>query len=108
MTFQELETQLLALPAIDKARVMHLLGQTLGTPWRGIEKNPGICGGQACIANTRISVWGLVDARRIGYSDIDLLTSYPSLTATDLVNAWIYAKAYPDEIEAAITENEAA
>jgi uncharacterized protein (DUF433 family) len=44
----------------------------------GIEKTPKVCGGQACIANTRIPVWVLVEARRLGYSDADLLTSYPT------------------------------
>jgi hypothetical protein len=29
------------------------------------------------------------------------------LTAADLVNAWAYADAYPEEIEQAIKENEA-
>ncbi len=40
-----------------------------------------------------------MEARRLGYSDADLLTSYPTITATDLVNAWVYAEAHPDEIE---------
>jgi hypothetical protein len=30
------------------------------------------------------------------------------LTASDLAHAWIYAAAYPEEIEAAIRANEAA
>ncbi|MFQ4139442.1 DUF433 domain-containing protein [Nodosilinea sp. PGN35] len=108
MTLQDLERQLLALPAADKASAIQLLTQSLGSPWRSIEKTPGVCGGSACIATTRIPVWGLVEARRAGYSDADLLTSYPSLTASDLANAWIYAAAYTDEIEAAIQANEAA
>jgi uncharacterized protein (DUF433 family) len=82
--------------------------QTIGKDSRGITKTPGICGGVACIANTRIPVWGLVEARRLGYSEADLLTSYPTLTATDLTQAWIYAETYPEEIEAAIQANEAA
>ena len=45
---------------------------------------------------------------RMGYSEADLLTSYPALTASDLAHAWIYAAAYPEEIEAAIEANEAA
>ena len=55
---------------------------------------------------TRIPVWVLVNARRLGVSEIELLKSYPMLTCTDLANAWTYAKAFPDEIEAAIKENE--
>ncbi len=47
-----------------------------------------------------------VEARRIGYSEADLLTSYPSLSATDIANAWVYAAAEPDEIETDIREND--
>jgi uncharacterized protein (DUF433 family) len=74
---------------------------------RGIEQTPGVCGGSACIATTRISVWGLVEAHRLGYSEADLLTIYPSLSATDLANAWAYAAAFADEIETEIRENDA-
>jgi len=37
-----------------------------------------------------------------------LLDSYPTLTATDLANAWAYAAAFPDKIEIAIGENDEA
>lgn len=63
MTLQDIEHQLLALPAADKASAIQLLTQSLGSPWRSIEKTPGVCGGSACIASTRIPVWGLVEAR---------------------------------------------
>jgi uncharacterized protein (DUF433 family) len=35
-----------------------------------------------------------------------LLNNYPTLTATDLANAWASAAAFPDEIEIAIREND--
>jgi len=104
---KELERQLLALRPSEKVQVIQLLAQSLGSNWQGIEKTPKVCGGEACIANTRIPIWVLVEARRLGYSDVDLLTSYPTITATDLANAWVYAEAYPDEIEFAIKQNEA-
>jgi len=94
-------------PLSEKAQAIQLLTESFGSSWRGIEKTPGVCGGNACIAQTRIPIWGLIHARRIGYSEADLLSSYPTLTAADLANAWIYTKAYPEEIEAAIAENEA-
>jgi uncharacterized protein (DUF433 family) len=106
MTLKELEPQLLALSDDEKAAVVQLLCQSNITPWRGIEKTPGVCGGSACIAGTRITVWGLVEARSIGYSEADLLTSYPSLSATDIANAWVYAEAFSDEIETEIREND--
>lgn len=106
MTLKELEHQLLALSDDEKAAVVQLLCKSKITPWRGIEKTPGVCGGSACIAGTRITVWGLVEARRLGYSEADLLTSYPSLSATDIANAWVYAEAFSDEIETEIREND--
>ena len=107
MTLKELEPQLLALYNIEKAQVVQLLAQGKVISGRGIEKTPGVCGGSACVTNTRISVWGLVEAQRLGYSEADLLTSYPSLSATDLANAWAYAAAFADEIETEIRENDA-
>lgn len=44
--------------------------------------------------------------RRLGASDATILKSFPDLTAADLVNAWAYADAYPEEIEQAIKEND--
>ena len=42
----------------------------------GIERTPGVCGGDACITNTCIPVWVLERARQFGMSDDDLLRSY--------------------------------
>jgi uncharacterized protein (DUF433 family) len=108
MTLKDVESQLLSLTSSEKEQAIQLRTQSLGTIWTGIEKTPRICGGNARIANTRITIWGLVNARQLGYSDGYLLQSYPQLTAIDLVNAWNYAKAYPDEIALAIQENETA
>lgn len=108
MTLKELEQQLLALNPDEKVQAIQLLAQSLGSNWQGIEKTPRVCGGEARIAKTRIPVWVLVEARRLGYSDADLLTSYPTIQARDLANAWQYAAAHPDEIESAIDRNEAA
>lgn len=82
-----------------------LQGQSTNS-WRGIEKTPGVCGGEACIAGTRISVWGLVESHRFGISEAQLLDHYPHITAADLVNAWAYADAHSVEIEEAIRENQ--
>lgn len=107
MTLKKLEPLLLALSNDEKAQVVQLLCGGRVIQGRGITKTPGVCGGSACIAGTRIAVWGLVQARRVGYSEADLLTSYPSLSATDLANAWAYAEAFSDEIEREIQENDA-
>ena len=55
-----------------------------------------------------IPVWVLVQARRLGTSEADLLRSYPTLRAEDLANAWAYARAHQEEIEQQILANETA
>ena len=107
MTLKELEHQLLALSDNEKVQIVQLLSRPQTSLIQGIEKTPGVCGGSACVADTRITVWGLVESRRIGYSEADLLTSYPTLSASNLANAWAYATAFSDEIEAEIAENNA-
>jgi uncharacterized protein (DUF433 family) len=78
------------------------------TAFPGIESRRDVCGGEACIVRTRIPVWLLVQARRLGSSESDLLQAYPTLRAEDLANAWAYARAHPREIDQQIQENEAA
>ena len=108
MTLKELEPQLLALTPIERAAAIHLLTRPLNHSSSGINKTPGVVGGDACIGNTRIPVWSLVEDRRLGASDARILESFPQLSAADLVNAWAYAEAHPEEIKQAIQENEAA
>jgi uncharacterized protein (DUF433 family) len=72
-----------------------------------ISKKPGRCGGDACVRETRIPVWGLVERRQNGQADADILRSFPDLTPDDLTAAWTYAAAHPDEIERSIWQNEA-
>lgn len=72
-----------------------------------IEKKLGVCSGEACIGNRRIPVWVLVNARRPGISETQLLADYP-LTADDLHAAWDYYVVHPGEIDSAIARNEAA
>jgi uncharacterized protein (DUF433 family) len=105
MTRQEIEHQLLTLSLSDKAEMIQSLTKTLSMRGKGITKTPGVCGGEACIAGTRIAVWLLVEAQQIGISEAQLLQDYPHITAADLVNAWIYADAYPEEIAMAIRAN---
>lgn len=80
----------------------------LSDAFPGIESAPDICGGAARIVRTRIAVWLLVQSRRLGASDADLLQSYPALRADDLANAWGHARALHEEIERQIQTNESA
>jgi uncharacterized protein (DUF433 family) len=72
-----------------------------------ISKQPGRCGGRACIRDIRLPVWTLVNYRRLGASDPEILQAYPSLTHADLAAAWDYAAAHAEEIDNDIRENEA-
>jgi len=74
----------------------------------GIESHPDVCGGDACVAGTRISVWVLEQARRHGVSESHLLAEYPTLSAQDLANAWSYVRSHRDEINEQIHRNEEA
>ncbi len=71
-----------------------------------IRKTPDVCGGDACIRETRIMVWLLVDFQRAGVSDTAILDGYPGLTSEDLSAAWEYYRLHPEEIEEAIANQE--
>jgi type III restriction enzyme len=72
-----------------------------------ISKKPDRCGGDACVRDTRITVWGLVSYRRLGLSDEGILHAVQGLTPADLEAAWEYAAANEEEIDRAIRDNEA-
>ena len=108
MTLKELEKQLFALTPDEKNQAIQLLVQSLSNTWQGIEKTPGVCGGEARIAKTRIPIWSLVNYRILGGNDVRFLQEFPHLMAADLADAWAYAEAHPDENEAAIARNEEA
>jgi len=105
---QEIEKLLPTLSRAEKAQVLQWVTRDLGEAFPGIESTPGVCGGEPCIVRTRIPVWVLVHARRLGTSEADLLRSYPTLRAEDLANAWAYARAHQEEIEQQILANETA
>lgn len=77
---------------------------TTAASW--ISKKQDRCGGDACIRDTRITVWGLVAYRRLGMSDAETLRAVQGLTPADLETAWEYAAANAEEIDRAIRENE--
>lgn len=76
----------------------------VATSW--ISKEPDRCGGDACIRDIRLPVWVLVNYRRLGSTDDEILKTYAALSLADLDAAWDYAAAHPEEIDQAITENE--
>ena len=72
----------------------------------GIERTPGVCGGAARVAGTRIRVWTIERFRQLGASTEDLLTYFPTLSAAQIGHALEYAAAHPDEILPEILQNE--
>ena len=105
---QQAEKLLTTMTRAEKAQILQWVVQDLGDAFPGVESTPGVCGGEPRIVRTRIPVWVLIHARRLGTSEADLLRSFPTLRAEDLANAWAYYRSHPDEIEQQIRENEAA
>lgn len=81
MTVTEFKNQLLALSPSQKVSAIETLTQTLTCGSLGIKKTPNICGGDACIGNTRIPVGSLVSDRTLGMSD-DVFGERPLDTAS--------------------------
>ncbi|MBL8797133.1 MAG: DUF433 domain-containing protein [Planctomycetia bacterium] len=71
-----------------------------------IVATPGVCGDAARLIRTRIPVWAVEHMRQLGFSEIDILRSYPTLRAAHFVQAWSYAPRHRSEIEQVIRENE--
>ncbi len=71
-----------------------------------VQKTPGVCGGEACVRNTRHTVSGLVQWRKLGLSDDRILEHHPNLTQADLEAAWSYYLQYLEEIDTAVREDE--
>jgi len=108
MSVLEAAEELLArLSRAEKAHVLQWAARDLGDAFPGIESRPGVCGGEPCIVRTRIPVWTLEQARRLGTSESELLRSYPTLRAEDLANAWGFVRSHREEIDRQIEANEA-
>lgn len=107
-TLEHIEKALPDLSPGEKANLLQKVARELAGAAPGIDVDTDVCGGEACIARTRMPVWLLVRARQLGASEATLLQAYPMLRAEDLVNAWAYARLYAAEIEQLIDAHEAA
>jgi len=107
-TFDRVKELIPAMTSQEKLSLIDLLAHDLGGAVLGIERTPGICGGSARIAGTRIPVWAIVNYTQLGLSKAELLLAYPTITADDLANALAYFQAHDHEIIAEIQENETA
>jgi uncharacterized protein (DUF433 family) len=87
---------------------MATVEQLLARLGSGIESMADVCGGDPRIAGTRIPVWTLEHYRRLGLTEAQILVAFPTLRATDLVNAWSFVADHGDEIDGQTRENEEA
>jgi uncharacterized protein (DUF433 family) len=70
-----------------------------------ITRRPHPDGIEACIRDTNVNVWGLVELRQLGRSDAKILRSIPGLNAEDLAAAWECYETHRDEIDGFIRRN---
>jgi uncharacterized protein (DUF433 family) len=105
---RQVEDLLPSLNRAEKAQLLRMVVQDLDDAFPGVEATPGVCGGEPCIVRTRVPIWILEQARRLGASEEALLHSYPTLRAEDLANAWAYVRSHRPEVEQQIQENESA
>ncbi|HVA44749.1 MAG TPA: DUF433 domain-containing protein [Pirellulales bacterium] len=82
------------------------MSSNLKTTSSWVQKTPGVCGGRACIRDTRITVWGLVNSRRLGAADEQILENIVGLTPEDLQAAWDSYREHPAETDNDIRVNE--
>jgi uncharacterized protein (DUF433 family) len=108
MEMQKAEGLVSSMTPGEKAQLLRWIARDFDGAFPGIETDPAVAGGEPCILRTRIPVWVLVQARKLGASEADLLNNYPGLRAEDLVNAWGYYRLHRDEIDQQMDENEAA
>ena len=103
---RQVENLLPVLTRAEKAQLLRMVVQDLDDAFPGVESTPGVSGGEPCIVRTRIPVWVLEQARRLGASEEELLRSYPTLRADDIANAWAYVRSHRSEIDDQVRDNE--
>ena len=77
--------------------------------WRAmarIVKTPGVLGGRARIAGTRIAVSHIVAMVRAGLTVEEVLREYPQLTREQVEEALRYYEEHRDEVDAELEEEE--
>lgn len=105
---QQAEQLLGEMTQAQKIQFLQLIARDLSGVIPGIVSTPDVCGGEPRIAGTRIPVWVLVQYRKLGATEADLLRMYPTLRSENLANAWAYYQTHQTEIEQQIVENETA
>jgi uncharacterized protein (DUF433 family) len=70
-----------------------------------ITKAPDVCGGRACIDNTRIRVLDVAVLDRAGHTPSEIREAYPTLSLAQVYAALSYAYEHPEEIAAQLEED---
>src|SRR5262245_30073968 len=71
------------------------------TVYSHITKDPRVCGGKACIDDTRIRVIDIVELQREGHKAEDMRNAFAiPLTLAQVYSALAYADEHPQEIAA--------
>ncbi|KYG06927.1 type III restriction endonuclease subunit R [Sorangium cellulosum] len=97
--------------AYEMAKIQDILvahgGDAVGRAEPVIVRTPGVCGGSARVAGTRIPVWTLHALWRAGASDEQVLAAYPALSLDQLRATRDYVERHRDEIARDLREQEA-
>lgn len=73
-----------------------------------IEKKPGVCGGKACVAGTRIRVQDIYVWHELqGQSTDEIVCNFPQLSLADVHAALAYYWDHTDEIRREMAQAEA-
>ncbi len=75
---QEVEKLLIGMTRAEKAQLLQWVVRDLGDAYSCVESQSQVCGGVPCIVRTRIPVWVLEQAKRLGTNEADLLRCYPA------------------------------
>lgn len=97
---QEITEAIAALPTEDYALFQEALMAKM------VRKTPGVCGGNACIRDTRIAVWTVISLGTQGADDEELLLDFQALTDFDVLAARAYYQLNREEINNLIASHE--
>ena len=103
---QQAQSVLPTLSTLEKYQLLQEIMADIQYPGRAIVRTPSVVGGSARVDGSRIPVWILVNFRKLGVKDNELLEDYPTLSIGDLRNAWAYYEQHPSEIDEDIHQNE--
>jgi uncharacterized protein (DUF433 family) len=76
----------------------------VGVSKEHITKTPGVCGGKACIAGTRIRVMDIVYQHESGKAPADIAAVWQGVTVADVHAALAYAYDHRAELDANFEE----